>query len=69
VPIQAVLFPTVLLITYGLLVSKSMARITGANSLYVLVPICAVAGAMSGAMSAAFAIPLERDSGLLVASG
>jgi ABC-2 type transport system permease protein len=65
VPIQAVLFPTVLLITYGLLVSKSMTRITGTNSLEVLIPICAVAGAMSGSLSAALAIPYERDSGLL----
>ncbi len=65
VPIQALLFPSVLLITYALLVSKSMTRITGANSLEVLVPICAVAGGMTGAVGAAMLIPTERDGGLL----
>jgi ABC-2 type transport system permease protein len=65
VPIQALLFPTVLLITYKLLVGKSMMRITGTDSLYGLVPMCAVAGAMFGALAAGFTIPGERESGLL----
>jgi ABC-2 type transport system permease protein len=65
VPIQALLFPTVLLIIYSLLVSKSMTRVTGTDSMDALVSICAVAGAMSGAIGAAFAVPHERDSGLL----
>lgn len=65
VPIQALLFPTFLLITYNLLVGKSMARITGTDSLYGLVPMCAVAGAMFGALGAGLSIIGERDSGLL----
>jgi ABC-2 type transport system permease protein len=65
VPIQAVLFPTVLLVIYGLLVSKSMTRITGTNTLEILVPICAVAGGLSGALGAALRIPYDRDQGLL----
>lgn len=65
VPLQSLLFPTFLLITYDLLVGKSMMRITGTDSLYGLVPMCAVAGGMFGALGAAFAIPPERDSGLL----
>jgi ABC-2 type transport system permease protein len=65
VPIQALLFPTFLLITYKLLVGKSIVRITGTDSLYGLVPMCAVAGAMFGALGAALLIPEERDSGLL----
>jgi ABC-2 type transport system permease protein len=65
VPLQSLLFPTFLLITYDLLIGKSMMRITGADSLYGLVPMCAVAGGMFGALGAAFAIPPERDSGLL----
>jgi ABC-2 type transport system permease protein len=63
--VQAVLFPTFLLITYNLLVGKSLMRITGADSLYGLVPTCAVAGALFGSLAAGLSIPFERDSGLL----
>jgi ABC-2 type transport system permease protein len=65
VPIQALVFPTFLLITYKLLVGKSIVRITGTDSLYGLVPMCAVAGAMFGALGAGLTIIGERDSGLL----
>jgi ABC-2 type transport system permease protein len=65
VPIQSMLFPTFLLITYDLLVGKSVTRITGTDSLDGLVPVCAVAGAMFGALGAGLTIPAERDSGLL----
>jgi ABC-2 type transport system permease protein len=65
VPIQALLFPTFLLITYKLLVGKSIVRITGTDSLYGLVPMCAVAGAMFGALGAGLTIIAERESGLL----
>jgi ABC-2 type transport system permease protein len=63
--IQAVLFPTFLLITYDLLVGKSLMKITGTDSLYGLVPTCAVAGAIFGSLAAGLTIPYERDSGLL----
>jgi ABC-2 type transport system permease protein len=65
VPIKGILFPTFLLITYHLLVSQSMMKLTGADSLYGLVPVCAVAGGMFGALGAALTIPQERDCGLL----
>lgn len=65
VPIQAMLFPTFLLVVYQLLVGKSMVRITGTDSIYSLVPMCAVAGAMFGALAACLTLPIERDSGLL----
>ncbi|KUI40289.1 ABC transporter permease [Mycobacterium sp. GA-2829] len=65
VPIQALLFPTVLLIIYSLLVSKSMTRVTGTDSMDALIALCAVAGAMSGALGSAFTVPYERDNGLL----
>lgn len=63
--IHGVVFPTFLLITYDLLVGKSMLRISGKDSLYGLVPMCAVAGAMFGAIAAARIIPHEREWGLL----
>ncbi|MEI8081066.1 MAG: ABC transporter permease [Actinomycetes bacterium] len=65
VPIQSVLFPAFLLITYYLLVGKSILRITGTDSLYGLVPTCAIAGAFSGALAAGLTLPYERDLGLL----
>ncbi|KAA0115726.1 ABC transporter permease [Mycolicibacterium sp. P9-22] len=65
VPLQSLLLPTVLLITYSLLVGKSMVRITGSSGLDLLIPVCAVAGAMSGAVSAGMTMPHDRESGLL----
>ena len=65
IPVQAVLFPTVLLIAYSLLVGKSMVTMTGTDNLDGLVPMCAVAGGMFGAIGAALAIPNERSGGLL----
>lgn len=65
VPMQALLFPTLLLIVYSLLVSKSMVRLTGNSSLDVLIPVCAVGGAMSGALGAGMVLPYERNNGLL----
>ena len=61
IPIQALLFPTLLLVTYYLLVGKSFVRITGTDSLYHLVPMCAIAGAMAGALGAGVALIDERD--------
>lgn len=65
VTIQAIFLPTFLLIMYELLVGKSILQMTGADSIYGLVPTCAVAGAMFGSLAAGMTIPVERDCGLL----
>ncbi|WP_201274665.1 ABC transporter permease [Mycolicibacterium sp. CH28] len=65
VPIQSLVFPTFLLITYYLLVGKSVMRITGTDSLYGLVPTCAIAGAFSGSLAVGLTLAFERDTGLL----
>lgn len=65
IPLQSLLFPTILLVVYYLLVSKSMTRLTGGDSLEVVVSMCALAGGFSGALAAALSIPGERDGGLL----
>lgn len=65
VPLQALLFPTLLLVIYGLLVGKSMVRLTGNSGLDSLIPVCTLAGAMAGAVGAGLAVPYDRDSGLL----
>jgi len=65
VSIQGLVFPTFLLITYKLLLGKSMVRLTGTESLYSLVPMCSVAGAIFGAFGAALTIRHERECGVL----
>ncbi|MET0703695.1 MAG: ABC transporter permease [Mycobacterium sp.] len=63
--VQALIFPTFLLVIYSLVIGKSVLHLTGDNSLYGLVPMCAVAGALFGAIGTGVAIPDERASGLL----
>ena len=65
IPIQSVLLPTLLLVVYYLLVGESMRAISGTDNLNGLVPVCALAGGMFGALGAGFNVPLERSSGLL----
>ena len=65
VPLQSALFPTILLIVYYLLVSRSMMRLTGSDSLDTVVSMCALAGGMSGSVAAALSIPVERENGLM----
>jgi ABC-2 type transport system permease protein len=63
--IQSLIFPTFLLVVYKLVIGESILNRTGDDSLYGLVPMCAVAGALFGAMGTGAAIPDERESGLL----
>jgi ABC-2 type transport system permease protein len=65
VAVQALLFPTFLLVIYKLLIGKAVLAVTGSDSLYGLVPMCAVVGAVFGTLGAGLALPAERDSGLL----
>ena len=63
--VQALIFPTFLLVVYKLVIGESIIGLTGSNSLYGLVPMCAIVGAMFGAIGAGAALPDERASGLL----
>jgi ABC-2 type transport system permease protein len=63
--IQSLIFPTFLLLVYSVVTGESVRNLTGGSSLYGLVPMCAVAGALFGAIGAGAAIPDERESGLL----
>ncbi len=65
VAVQALVFPTLLLILYKLLIGKTVLAVTGHDSLYGLVPMCAVAGAIFGTLGVGMALPEERESGLL----
>lgn len=63
--VQALVFPTFLLVVYHLVIGRSILALTGSNSLYGLVPMCAIVGALFGAIGAGAALPVERESGLL----
>lgn len=63
--VQSLFFPTFLLVVYKLVIGESILRLTGGNSLYGLVPMAAVTGALFGALGTGVAIPVERESGLL----
>ncbi|EHB49736.1 ABC-2 type transporter [Mycolicibacterium rhodesiae JS60] len=63
--VQALVLPAFLLVTYKLLVGKSILRITGTDSVYGLVPMCAIAGAMLGTFAAAGSLHIDRECGLL----
>ncbi len=63
--VQSLIFPTFLLVVYKLVIGESIQNLTGANSLFGLVPMCAIVGAMFGAIGAGAALPDERESGLL----
>lgn len=65
IPLQSLALPTLLLLIYHLVVSKSLVRITGADNLAALVPTCTVAGGMMAAIGVGFHLAEERDSGLL----
>lgn len=65
VAVQALLFPAFLLIVYKLLIGKAVLVVTGHDSLYGLVPMCAVVGAVFGTLGAGLALPAERESGVL----
>ena len=59
--IQSLIFPTFLLIVYKLLIGESILNRTGDDSLYGLVPMCAVAGALFGAMVPARRCPTNAS--------
>lgn len=63
--VQSLLFPTFLLVVYKLVLGQSILDLTGDNSLYGLVPMCAIAGALFGTLGTGVAIPGEREAGLL----
>lgn len=65
VAVQALLFPAFLLVVYKLLIGKAVLAVTGHDSLYGLVPMCAVVGAVFGTLGAGLALPAERESGVL----
>lgn len=65
VPLQSLLLPAFLLVTYSVLVGKSMTRLTGSSGLDILIPMCAMVGAMSGSAASGAMMSYDREGGLL----
>lgn len=63
--ISSVVLPVFLLVVYRALLGEQIHTATGVDSIYGLVPMCAVLAAMFGTLGSAVGIPTERSSGLL----
>lgn len=61
----SLLFPVSLMLVYEVVLGQRVRTVTGADSLYGLVPISALLSALFGSMGNSIGITLDRDSGLL----
>lgn len=56
--------PVCLLLAYYVVLDERVHKVTGVESVYGLVPLCAVLSALFGAFNTAIGIQMERESGL-----
>ncbi|OBK26993.1 hypothetical protein A5634_23880 [Mycobacterium asiaticum] len=63
--LATVILPVCLLVVYKAVLGEQIQKVTGVDSIYGLVPMCAVLAGMFGALGGAVGIPMERASGLL----
>lgn len=63
--LSTVILPICLLVVYKAVLGEQIHKVTGVDSIYGLVPMCAVLAGMFGALGGAVGIPMERTSGLL----
>ena len=61
----SLIFPVCLLLVYEVVLGERVHKVTGVDSVYGLVPLCAVLSALFGSTGSAVGINWERDSGLL----
>lgn len=61
----SLLLPIFLLLLYQVVLGEQVQRVTGADSLYGLVPFCAVLSALFGTLGNAVGITMDRQSGML----
>ncbi|BBY20972.1 ABC transporter permease [Mycobacterium stomatepiae] len=61
----SLLLPVFLLLLYQVVLGEQVRKVTGVDSLYGLVPFCAVLSALFGALGNAVGITMDRQSGLL----
>ena len=63
--VGSLIVPVCLLLVYVVVLDERVHKITGVESVYALVPVCAVLSGVFGALSTSLGIAMERDSGLL----
>ena len=63
--IASLVFPVCLLYVYEVVLDERVRQLTGVDSVYGLVPMCAVLSGVFGALGTSGGISWERDSGLL----
>jgi len=63
--VGSLVFPVFLLLVYEAVLSERVRDVTGVESIYGLVPVCAVLSGLFGSLGSAVGIPFERQSGLL----
>jgi len=62
---QALIYPAVLVAMFRIVLGDSVSAHSGQDSIYALVPMVALVGAMSGASASTLGLRRERESGLL----
>lgn len=63
--VGSLIVPVCLLFVYVVVLDERVHKITGVESVYGLVPVCAVLSGVFGALSTSLGIAMERDSGML----
>ncbi|MGD1174044.1 ABC transporter permease [Mycobacterium seoulense] len=63
--VGSLVVPVCLLLVYVVVLDERVHKLTGVQSVYALVPVCAMLSGVFGALSTSLGIAMERDSGLL----
>ncbi len=61
----SLILPVCLLLAYEVVLDEQVRKVTGVESVYGLVPVCAVLSALFGALTTSAGVVWERESGLL----
>ncbi|WP_245830407.1 ABC transporter permease [Mycobacterium numidiamassiliense] len=61
----SLVFPICLLLAYEVVLDQQVHKVTGVDSIYGLVPVCAVLSALFGSLGSAVGIAVERETGIL----
>jgi len=61
----SLVFPICLLLAYDVVLGQRVLRVTGVESVYGLVPVCALLSALFGSLGSAVGIAVERETGML----
>lgn len=65
VMLGSLMLPIFLLVVYEAVLGQQVRKVTGADGVYGLVPLCAVLSALLGSLGSSVGITMDRQSGLL----